>query len=260
MQRIIKGLDGHARSNEHATERVYGPRWQSKAILLILGSLMDVIALFGWFLLIFGDLDRDVRSIVLVFTVLFSLLGLFQLYVLFHVRVILTPDFVIVRDLIERRVRRSEVSAFEVIQHPVGEAFRLHCGPGGNKRMNVPAHKFDSEWFAWLNTVKCLNPGARTGFFSKTTLLAIGAGSGDTSADEQLITRIIRAFNYLYSINVQPGDFSVKFGGRDDIPNSFVLTVKVPTPATQQVGPLGATLGEEMAAALEELLRRNGLR
>jgi hypothetical protein len=89
--------------------------------------------------------------------------------------------------------------------------------------------------------------------FSGTTLLTTGVGSGDASADEQLIARIIRAFNYLYSITVQPGDFSVKFGGRDDVPNSFALTVKVPTPETEK-------LGEEMAAALEELLGRNGLR
>ena len=89
--------------------------------------------------------------------------------------------------------------------------------------------------------------------FSKTTLVASGVGSGDALVDEQLIARIIKALNYLYSITVQPEDFSFTFGGRDDVPNSFVLKVKVPTPTTEN-------LGEEMSAALEELLGRNGLR
>jgi hypothetical protein len=163
MRKIIKGLDGSpARGNEHATERVYGPRWPLRAATLTLVSLALVLALFGWFVLIVGGVEDDARFTVFVFTIAFSACGLFLLYGLFHVKVILTPDFVIVRDLIERRVRRSEVSAFDVIQYPFGQAFRLHCGPDGNKRVNVPGYKFDSEWFAWLDTVKCLNPSART--------------------------------------------------------------------------------------------------
>ena len=89
--------------------------------------------------------------------------------------------------------------------------------------------------------------------FSRVTLSASGTGSGDAEADERLIGRIIKAFNYLYSTNVQPGDFRVRFGARDDVHNSFTLIVNVPPPATVH-------LGEEMKAALEELLRRNGLR
>lgn len=90
---------------------------------------------------------------------------------------------------------------------------------------------------------------ANPSMFSRATILTTGTGSGDAEADERLVGRVIKAFNHLYSTNVQPVDFSVKFG----VNNSFVLKVNLPIPATEQ-------LGEEMTAALDELLTRNGLR
>jgi hypothetical protein len=82
----------------------------------------------------------------------------------------------------------------------------------------------------------------------KLTLKAFGTGSGNEAADRVTIGKVIKAFNYLYSTNVSEGDFTTTFTGR-----SFVLSVKVPMPDSER-------LGEEMAAALEELLGRNGLR